>query len=43
MQKKIDHQKFQMDTLTLETQNYMILCEEQKRQLSSLNIEMLRQ
>ncbi len=31
MQKKIDHQKFQIDTLTLETETFMALCEEQKK------------
>lgn len=43
MQKKIDQQKYQIDTLTVETENYMNLCEEQKKALSSFNIEMLKQ
>lgn len=43
MQKKIDHQKFMIDTLSQETEGYMSLCEEQKKELSSLNIDMLKQ
>lgn len=43
MQKKIDQQKFQIDTLTLETENYMKICEEQKKELSNVNIEILKQ
>lgn len=43
MQKKMDHQKFMIDTLSQETEGYMSLCEEQKKELNSLNIEMLKQ
>lgn len=43
MQKKIDHQKFMIDTLSQETEGYMSLCEEQKKELNSLNIDMLKQ
>lgn len=43
LQKKLDHQKYQMETLTSETEAFMKLCEEQKRQLESAGMEMMRQ
>ena len=43
LQKRIDQQKYQMETLSAETEHYTRLCEEQKRELGSMNVEMLRQ
>lgn len=43
LQKRIDHQKFQIQSLTEETELFMQTCEEQKRELAAFNIEMMRQ
>ena len=42
-QKRLDTQSYQIQTLTAETEHFMRMCEEQKEQINSLNLPMLRQ
>lgn len=41
--RKLEHQKFQIVTLTEETEQLMKLCDEQKSYIKSVNVDMMRQ
>lgn len=43
VQKTIAKQKCDIDTLSLEVAQYMSLCEEQKKQLSSVDLAMMKE